>query len=120
MPATVLLADLPRMLEDMVASVLQSDPNIYVVSGAANDRGPVAAATDAGAQVVFVTRRDPADLASVDAQIAQAAAVSIFALSPDGAWACLYTLKPYVTRLDDLSSAKVLAALASMTHFGRA
>lgn len=120
MPLTVLLADLPRMLEDMVSSVLRPHCDIRVVRGAAADGDLIAAAAASGAQVVVVTRRDPGNLAEVDPHLAQAAAVSIIALAPDGGWACLYRLRPDVTRLDDLSTAKVLAALASATPIGRA
>jgi hypothetical protein len=117
---TVLLAGLPRMLEDMVSSLLEPHPDIHVVRGEARDRDLISAAAAAGARVVVVTRRDPANLTEVDPHLALAATVSIIALSADGAWACLYTLKPDVTRLEDLSTAKVLAALASATPIGRA
>jgi hypothetical protein len=110
---TVLLADLPRMLEDMVCSVLQSNPDIRVVRGAAHGRDLIAAAAAAAAQVVVVTRRDPANLADVDPDLAQAGKVSIIALAPDGAWAFLYRLQTEATRLEDVSTDKVLAALAA-------
>ena len=116
---TVLLADLPRMLEDMVSSVLEPHPDVRVVRGAAHDRDLIRAAAACGARVVVVTRRDPADLEEVDPHLAQAAAVSIVASAADGAWACLYRLRPDVTRLEDLSTAKVLAALATATPIGR-
>ena len=116
---TVLLADLPRMLEDMVSSLLEPHPDVRVVRGAAQDQDLIRAAAACGARVVVVTRRDPADLEEVDPRLAQAAAVSIVAIAADGAWACLYRLRPDVTRLEDLSTAKVLAALASATPIGR-
>jgi hypothetical protein len=108
------------MLEDMVSSVLQPHPDIRVVHGTAHDKDLIGAAAEAGAQVVVVTRCDPADLAEVDPRLGRAAMVSIIALAPDGAWACLYTLQPDVTRIEDLSTAKVLAALATATPIGRA
>jgi hypothetical protein len=117
---TVLLAGLPRMLEDMVSSLLEPHPDIHVVRGEARDRDLISAAAAAGAQVIVVTRRDPTNLTEIDPHLALAATVSIVALSADGAWACLYTLKPDVTRLEDLSTAKVLAALASAMPIGRA
>src|SRR5262245_24288238 len=89
-PTTGLLADLPRMLEDMVSSVLEPQPDIRVVRGEAHERDLIAAAAASGAHVVVVTRRDPANLAEVDPHLARAASVSIIALAADGAWACLY------------------------------
>jgi hypothetical protein len=106
------------MLEDMVSSVLEAQPNIRVVRGEARDCDLVSAAAACGAHAVVVTRGDPANLAEVDRHLARAASVSIIALAADGAWACLYTLKPDVTRLEDLSTAKVLAALAAATPIG--
>jgi|SRR5262245_36779910 len=114
---TVLLADLPRMLEDMISSVLQPLPDIRVVRGSVHDRDLISAAAEAGAQVVVVTRRNPSDLAELDLRLAQAATVSIFALAPDGAWACLHTMRPETTRLEDFS---IVAALATATPMGRA
>jgi hypothetical protein len=109
---TVLLADLPRMLEDMIASVLQPHPDIRIVRGAAPDRDLVAAATAAGAHAIVVTRRDPADLSDIDPRLARAARISIVAVAPDGASACVHTLRADVARLDDVSAAEILRALA--------
>jgi hypothetical protein len=109
---TVLLADLPRMLEDMIASVLQPHPDIRIVRGAAPDRDLIAGATAAGAHAVVVTRRDPADLSDIDPRLARAAHISIVAVAPDGASACVHTLRAEVARLDDVSAAEILRALA--------
>jgi hypothetical protein len=115
---TVLLADLPRMLEDMRASVLQPHPDIRIVRGAAPDRDLVAAAAAAGALAVVVTRRDPADLADIDPRLAQAAGISIVAVAPDGASACVHVLRAEVARLEDVSAAEILRALAAARPIG--
>jgi DNA-binding NarL/FixJ family response regulator len=117
---TVLLADLPPMLEDTVRSVLQSRPDLEVIRASTRDQDLIDAAAAAGAHVVVVTRRDPADLWAVDPRLAQAAAVSVIALSPNGAWACLHKLHPAATRLEDLSTAQILAALAATAPMGTA
>jgi hypothetical protein len=109
---TVLLADLPRMLEDMIASVLQPHPDIRIIRGAAPDRDLIAGATAAGAHAVVVTRRDPADLSDIDPRLARAARISIVAVAPDGASACVHTLRAEAARLDDVSAAEILRALA--------
>jgi hypothetical protein len=113
---TVLLNDLPPMLEDMISSLLQPLPDIRVVRGSAHERDLIAAAAEAGAQVVMVVRRDPMNLAEVDQRLAQAATFSIFALAPDGAWACSHKLRPEATRLEDFS---IVAALTAATPQGR-
>jgi hypothetical protein len=117
---TVLLADLPQMLEDMVSSVLQPHSDLRVIRGSTRDQDLVSTAAATGAQVVVVTRRDPSDLSAIDSRLALAATVSIVALAPDGAWACVHTLRPETRRLENLSTAKILAALATATPMGRA
>jgi len=117
---TVLLADLPPMLADMVSSVLQPHAEVRVVRNGTSNDDIVAAAVAAGAQVVVVTRRDPEDLGAIDRRLADAASVSVVALAPDGAWACLHKLRPESKRFEDLSTAQILAALTAATPVGRA
>jgi hypothetical protein len=119
-PTTVLLADLPRMLEDMVSSVLKAHPDIRVVRGQARDRDLISAAAASGAHVVVVTRRDPANLDAVDPRLAQAASLSIVALAPDGASACLHALRSESSRLEDVSAEQILGALLAARPIGRA
>jgi hypothetical protein len=119
-PTTVLLADLPRMLEDMVSSVLKAQPDIRVVRGEARDRDLISAAAASGAHVVVVTRRDPANLEAVDPRLAQAANLSIVALAPDGASACLHALRSESARLEDVSAQQILCALSAARPIKRA
>jgi hypothetical protein len=112
---TVLLADLPRMLEDMIASVLQPHSDIRIVRGSAHDRDLIAAAIPADAHAVVVTRRDPASLDDIDPRLGQASRISIIALAPDGTSACVHALRAEATRLEDVSAHEILRALAA-TH----
>jgi hypothetical protein len=115
---TVLLADLPRMLEDMIASVLQPHSDIRIVRGSAHDRDLIAAAIAAGAHAVVVTRRDPASLDDVDPRVAQASRISIVALAPDGTSACVHALRAEATRLEDVAAREILRALAATHSIG--
>jgi hypothetical protein len=115
---TVLLADLPRMLEDMIAGVLQPHSDIRIVRGSAHDRDLIAAATAAGAHAVVVTRRDPASLDDIDPRLAQALRISIVALAPDGTSACVHALRSEATRLEDVSAREILRALAATRSIG--
>jgi hypothetical protein len=117
---TVLLADLPAMLEDLMVSLLESRPDLKVIRGTAAGGDLVSAAVNAKAQVVVVTRRNPADLGAVDPKLAQAASVSIVALAPDGASACLHALRSEAARLEDVSTEEILGALAASNASGRA
>ena len=116
---TVLLADLPRMLEDMIASVLQPHSDIRIVRGSAHDRDLIAAVTAADAHAVVVTRRDPANLDDIDPRLGQAARISIVTLAPDGTSAYLHALRAEATRLEDVSAREILRALAATHPIGR-
>jgi len=120
---TVLLADLPPMLEDMMSSVLKECSGLRVIRGAANatNNGKlIDAAVAAGASVVVVARRDPTDLGSIDSYLANAANVSVVALALDGASACLHAFTPTGQRLDDVSAEQILRAIAGAAPIGRA
>ena len=110
---TVLLADLPTMLEDMVTSVLEEQPDIKVIRGPAGGAGPIEAAVAAGAPVVIVARCDPADLAAIDPHLANATSASVIALSPDGSSACLHSFNVVRECFDDVSAQHILRAIAA-------
>jgi hypothetical protein len=57
-------------------------------------------------------------LEQVDSELARAAAISVFALNADGAWACLYSFHESSTRLSDISGQQLLAALTSDRRMG--
>ena len=117
---TVLLADLPPMLEDMMSSVLKERSDLHVIRGATNGSRLVDAAVAAGASVVVVARRDPADLEAIDPYLTNVANVSVVALALDGTAACLHALQPTEQRVDDVSAEQLLALIAGATSIGRA
>jgi hypothetical protein len=118
-PITVLLADLPSMLEDIVFQLLRGRAELRVVRGSSGVHGIQAAAAAAGAQVVIVERPDPAAFSKLDQGLAQAAGLSVLALNVDGSWACLHSLNPQTKRFDDISGAHLVSALASSAPAGR-
>ena len=117
---TVLLADLPPMLEDMVSSVLRERSDLHVIRGATNGSRLVDAAVAAGASVVVVARRDPADLEAIDPYATKVVNVSVVALALDGTSACLHVLQPTEQRLEDVSAEQLLALIAGAAPTGRA
>jgi hypothetical protein len=120
MQMTVLLADLSPMLEDIVFHLLRNRGDLRIVRGSAAANGIQAAAASVGAQLVIVERPDPSALCALDDGIAQAAGLSVLALTADGTRGCLHALKPTARRLDDISGAQLMAALASVEPAGRA
>jgi len=118
MHKTVLLADLSPMLEDIVFHLLRNRAELRIVRGSAAN-GIQMAAASVGAQLVIVERPDPAKFCALDDGIAQAAGLSVLALTADGTKGCLHTLKLTSKRLDDISGAQLIAALATVTSAGR-
>ena len=118
-PTTVLLADLPPMLEDVVSSVLKGRSDIDVIRGTPHGCKLINAAIAAGAPVVVVARRNPADLASIDPYLANAANVSVVALTLDGTSACLHAFKPVGQLFEDVSAKQILTAIAGAAATGR-
>jgi len=110
---SVLLADLSPMLEGIVRSLLQSRTDLNVVRGSAKDIGLAAAAAAAGARLVVVSCRDPADLRAVDQGVAQAANLSVYALNEHGSAGCVHVVKLTSTPYDD--GLKLMGALEDAT-----
>jgi hypothetical protein len=114
---TVLLADLPPMLEDMVSSVLQEESALRVIRGGKGSLLDAAVAADA--DVVVTARTDPADIASFDPRLAIAARMSVLALSLDGTTACLHAPRPAPRKIDDVSADQILTAIAQAASRGQ-
>jgi hypothetical protein len=104
MPMTVLLADLPRLLDDVVSDVLEDAEGIRLLRNPRTDGDVAAAAADVDADVVVVAREDPADLASIDRHIADLAGRSILALAPGGHSAWLYYCQCDASKFRELYS----------------
>ena len=108
---TVLLADLPQTLEDLVAGILSDEPALALRRGTIGTQGLVATAMQAGAGVVVVARDEPDDLAGLDPAFATAASIVVLALAPQADRACLHRLDPAAQRLGDVSAADLRAAI---------
>jgi hypothetical protein len=112
---TVLLADLSPLLGDIIAAYLAARSDVRVVRRSLAGQDLLAAAAAERARVVVLARRDPSDLSALDPALAQASAISVFALAENGAWACLHQLRPDITRFDDVSAATLASvALSAM------
>jgi len=110
---TVLLADLPPMLEDMVSTVFRDRSDIEVIHGAEYGPKLIDVAVGAGAPFVVMSRHDPSNLASIDPYLANAAKVSIVALALDGASAFFHTFTPSKEDLEEVSAERILAKIES-------
>src|SRR5262245_47159596 len=90
MAMTVLLADLPRLLEDIVSGALQDDERLRLVHNSRTGGDLAAAALAVDADVLVVARENPGEPASIDQHMAGLAGRFLLALSPagDAAWLC--------------------------------
>jgi hypothetical protein len=112
-PMTVLLADLPRLLDDIVSGVLGDTEGIRLVRNPRTGGNLASAALGVGADVVVVARVDPGDLASIDQHLAALTGRSLLALAPtsDSAW--LYCCRCEAMQLPELSTTSLREAVQS-------
>jgi hypothetical protein len=113
LPATVLLFDLPKMLEDIIFAVLKDRREFHVLCCAADATGPTAAAMRVGASVVILSHPTPEDLAALDPDLMRATTIALLALNPNGSSVCLHALLPRMSRIDDVSAARLTAVVAA-------
>ena len=111
-PITVILADLPPMLEDLVSTVLKRHFDLRVSRAAKRGCRLLSEAVEVGSPVVVVVQDNPYDLSSFDPCLANATQVSVIAIALDGASACLHSFKPVVQKLEDVSAEQMVAAIA--------
>ncbi|MBO1076188.1 hypothetical protein [Roseomonas marmotae] len=111
MARTVLIADLPQTLEDLIAGILSRRAEVTVVRGATGTDGLLSAARKAGAGVVVVARTDPADPFGVDPAYGTAAGIAVLSLSPNASWACLHRLLPSHECFEDVSVNEIVDAV---------
>ena len=121
MSRTVLLADLPRLLDEIVSSAFEEAKEFRLVRDRRSGSGSnlAEAALAVGADVIVVARDGPGDLDSIDRHLAGLVGLSILALAPAGDDACLYFCRCESTFLPDVSSSSLLRALLASTDQAR-
>ena len=110
-PMTVLLADLPHLLDDIVSGVLEDIEAAHLVRNPQTEGDLAAAALRVDADVVVVAREDPGDLTNIDRHVAALAGRSLLALTltGDGAW--LYCCRCEAMHLRELSTSNLREAV---------
>jgi hypothetical protein len=118
-PTTILLADLPPMLEDLVSNVLKRHFDLRMSLGAKGGCSLLNEAVEAGSPVVVVAQANPSDLSSIDPCLANATQVSVVAIALDGASACLHAFRPIAQKLEDVSAEQIVRAIADAIAAGQ-
>jgi len=108
---TIMLANLPQQLRDILAGLLSGQPDMMVVEPQAAD-GLIAALATAEADAVVVASSDSAALDAIDPALARIANLSILALSLDGRSACIHRIRSETQVLTDVTPQGIVDALA--------
>ena len=111
-PATILLADLPPLLEDMVSNVLKGHFDLHIVRGTKSGCTLLNEAVEAGARVLVVAQDNPSDLSCIDPCLVNATQVSVVAIALDGASARLHAFQAVGRSFEDVSAEQIVAAIA--------
>ncbi len=112
----ILLAELPRMLQEIVQTVVAAQPDLEI-AGTVDHRDLLPEAVSrTGAEVVIVglTRGETAE--GYDTLLFAHPQVKLFAVAADGRRAFLYELRPRSVPLGDVSPEELVAAIRSAAH----
>ncbi len=101
---------LPRMLNDIVVSMLATEPDIEVVDSAAAT-GPI----DADVDVVILNLEDSQRFGSLQQLLVDHPRLRIVAIAADGRRISLYEMRPHRTALGELSAAGLVALVRGAT-----
>ncbi|MDQ6829298.1 MAG: hypothetical protein M3081_10575 [Gemmatimonadota bacterium] len=119
LPIRVVLADMPRMLHDIVRTILSAEPDIEIETTTVPQREIASARAITGADVVILAEPEaPTD--EYAAMLYAHPRLRLVAISDDGRRAVLYELRPHRSPLGDMSpNALVQAVRGRSVHEGR-
>jgi hypothetical protein len=100
----VVLIDLPRMLSDIVANVVEPQPDLRLVHGTARQPMP-------RADVAITCVEDGEWSPELTELLCTHPDMRVLALSDDGRQACVYKVRFFRTELGDVSPDSLLAAI---------
>jgi hypothetical protein len=110
---TIFLANMPRMLEDIVQTVLKRSPGFRVARQGGTTGDLLGAAAASGASAIMLAVPDPRAPFTNDPRLALLDNLVVLALSESGAEAWLYRLSCDGQPLPETSSDALLDALST-------
>ena len=110
-PKTIMLANSPSLLRDLLADLLKDHPEVPVVIRDHEEGGLIAASVAAKAGVVVAANGDPAALDAIDPALGWAASLSVLAIAPDGRSACIHRIRLETQVVKDVTQQRIVAAL---------
>ena len=107
----VMVAGMPRMLADIVRTIVASQDDLEFAGEADGIAGIARAAKGAEPDVVILGGARSVSKAEYDSLLYTWPRVRIVAIAPDGRHAAFHELRPHVTQLGEVSPATLIAAL---------
>jgi DNA-binding NarL/FixJ family response regulator len=112
----ILLADLPRMLHDIIQSIIAEQADMSVV-GTTQDRASMTGAlARTHADVAIIGLRGNESEAVLEPLLRANAHLKVLAISGDNRAATLYELRPHSVALGDVSPSSLMDAIRTMTR----
>ena len=116
----VLLTDLPRMLREILRSLLAAQPEMSVAVADEPSTPLVTAVDQARARVVILGQEAPAMTSRCRELLEQRPRVQVLAVSVDGRRTTLYGLRPYRKPLGEVEPDKIVDAVRGLVVMSRA
>jgi len=114
----ILLAEVPRMLREIIESVIDGQADMSIV-GTIPTRDRVVSALDTTpADVVIVGLRHAETTTALDPVLYERPRLKVLAISGDGGSSTLCELRPYRVPLGDVSPSGLVDAIRTMTATG--
>jgi DNA-binding NarL/FixJ family response regulator len=110
-PIRILLADMPRTLEELVSEAVSTQPDMEVVGTVSDGESLLAATRRARAQLVVVAASEDAVEQRYRRVVLQQPNVRVLALSEDGRETTLYEVRPHRVALGELSPGQLADAI---------
>lgn len=111
----VMVAGMPRILTDIIKSIIAAEDDFEFVGELMGTRGIVNAARDLDADVVIIAAPEDGDEARAAETLISGPRL-IIAIAADGRRATIHQLKPSITPLGEVSPAALIAAMREYTQ----
>jgi DNA-binding NarL/FixJ family response regulator len=112
----VLLAEMPRMLIDIVKSIIASQLDFALAGEISGQERLLQAAIAKRADVIVVGALMTTETSDYRDLLYRRPRTKIIAIAADGRHALLHELQPHVTPLDEVSPASLIAAIRGASH----
>jgi DNA-binding NarL/FixJ family response regulator len=114
----ILLADMPRLLLELVDAIISAEPDMLIVGEHFTDAELPGAATRTDADIVIAGEGDTPRAEQWISLLYQCPQLKVLVLEQTGRTALLYELRPHRTSLGEVSRSGLLDAIRAAAHDG--